>query len=32
MMLTAISKRNLPLAKLIESGWKLICIAIEMIL
>lgn len=32
MMLTAISKKNITLARLIENAWKLICVAIEMIL
>lgn len=31
MVLTAISKRDLVLSKLIENLWKLICVSIEMI-
>ncbi|CAD8135460.1 unnamed protein product [Paramecium octaurelia] len=32
MMLTAIAKRDMTLARLIENAWKLISVAIEMIL
>ncbi|CAD8142675.1 unnamed protein product [Paramecium octaurelia] len=32
MMLTAIAKRDMTLARLTENAWKLICVAIEMIL
>lgn len=32
MMLTAIAQRDITLARLIENAWKLISVAIEMIL